>query len=51
MAYCSLFSYPQYATVTGSLNPDSRFPRFGPWSIYGGNGMVLDPNNPGSDAE
>ena len=23
MAYCSLFSYPQSGTVTGSLNPDS----------------------------
>lgn len=48
MAYCSLFSYPQGGTVTGSLNPDSRFPRFGPWSIYDGPGMVLDPENPGS---
>jgi Flp pilus assembly protein TadG len=48
MAYCSLFSFPQGGTVTGSLNPDSRFPRFGPWSIYGGAGMVLDPANPGS---
>ena len=48
MAYSSLFSYPQLGPVTGSLNPDSRFPRFGPWSIYNGPGMVLDPNNPGS---
>jgi len=29
-----------------SLNPDNRFPRFGPWSIYNGPGMVLDYANP-----
>jgi hypothetical protein len=46
MGYCSHFSYPDYTPVTGSLNPDSRFPTFGPWSIWGGPGMVLDPNNP-----
>ena len=48
MAYCSLFSYPQGGIVTGSLNPDPRFPRFGPWSIFDGPGMVLDPENLGS---
>ena len=48
MAYCSQFGYPDWGSVTGSLNPDPNFPRFGPWSIYDGPGMVLDPNNPGS---
>jgi Putative Flp pilus-assembly TadE/G-like len=49
MAYCSQFFYPDssgYSPATGSLNPDPNFPRFGPWSIWGGPGMVLDPNNP-----
>jgi hypothetical protein len=48
MAYCSEFAYPQSNPLSGSLNPDSRFPCFGPWSIWGGAGMVLDPNNPGT---
>ena len=47
MAYCSLYNYPWGgSSVTGSLNPDPNFPTFGPWSIWGGSGMVLDPNNP-----
>jgi len=51
MAYCSQFGYPGtagYAAVSGSLNPDPSFPQFGPWSIFGGAGMVLDPSNPGA---
>ncbi len=49
MAYSSQFAYPQTSSwyaVTGSLNPDPNFPRFGPWSIWAGPGMVLDPSNP-----
>jgi len=48
MGYCSQPGFPDYGIVSGSLNPDSRFPRFGPWSIWGGTGMVLDPDNPGT---
>ncbi|MCE9534077.1 MAG: hypothetical protein K8T89_23610 [Planctomycetes bacterium] len=48
MGYSSQPAYPDAGTITGSLNPDSRFPRFGPWSIWGGAGMVLDPENPGT---
>jgi Flp pilus assembly protein TadG len=46
MGYCSQFNYTN--GTTQSLNPDSRFPTFGPWSVYGGSGMVLDYTNPGS---
>ena len=51
MSYCSQAAWPLTATwsaVNGSLNPDPDFPRFGPWSIWGGVGMVLDPAAPGS---
>lgn len=48
MGFSSHFAYPIDGPVTGSLSPDPRFPRFGPWSIYGGAGMVLDPDNPGA---
>ncbi|HJZ93079.1 MAG TPA: pilus assembly protein TadG-related protein, partial [Gemmataceae bacterium] len=37
MKFSSEFNYPPIsgtANVTGTLNPDDRFPRFGPWSIY-----------------
>lgn len=38
MMFSSETSYPRIGTATGtisgSLNPDSRFPRFGPWSMY-----------------
>jgi Flp pilus assembly protein TadG len=34
MKYSSEFNYPRGGAITGSLNPDPRFPRFGPWSIY-----------------
>ncbi len=46
MGYSSQFNYSNNGTR--SLNPDSSFPRFGPWSIYDGPGMVMDFNNPGS---
>lgn len=46
MGYSSQFNYSNNGTR--SLNPDSRFPRFGPWSIYDGAGMVMDFSNPGS---
>jgi len=46
MGYASFLAYPLGAAVTGSLNPDPLFPQFGPWSVFGGSGMVLDPNNP-----
>ena len=48
MGYATQFKYPAFGTVTGLLNPDPAFPQFGPWSIFAGPGMVLDPNNPGS---
>ncbi len=51
MAFCSQCCYPEtqgYSAATGSLNPDPNFPQFGPWSIWGGAGMVLDPTNPGA---
>jgi hypothetical protein len=48
MGYATMFKYPAFGTVTGLLNPDPAFPQFGPWSIFGGPGMVLDPNNPGT---
>src|SRR5262249_20981570 len=37
MKFSSEFNYPPISgtvNVTGTLNPDDRFPRFGPWSIY-----------------
>jgi len=37
MKYSSEFNYPSASAVvdvTGGLNPDDRFPRFGPWIIY-----------------
>lgn len=37
MKFSSEFNYPPISgstPVTGALNPDSVFPRFGPWSIY-----------------
>jgi hypothetical protein len=48
MGYSSLAFWPPSGNKSGSLNPDSRFPRFGPWSIYGGTGMVLDYSSPGT---
>ena len=47
MGYSSQFNYT-YSSNTKSLSPDSRFPRFGPWSVYDGAGMVLDFDNPGA---
>lgn len=46
MGYSSNFNYSNNGTR--SLSPDSRFPRFGPWSIYDGVNMVMDLNNPGA---
>jgi hypothetical protein len=37
MKYSSEFNYPPVSAtidVAASLNPDDRFPRFGPWKIY-----------------
>src|SRR5262245_19499318 len=37
MKFSSEFNYPPLSgalNVTGTLNPDDRFPRFGPWKIY-----------------
>jgi Putative Flp pilus-assembly TadE/G-like len=37
MKFSSEFNYPPISgtlDVSGSLNPDDRFPRFGPWKIY-----------------
>src|SRR5262245_28577399 len=37
MKFSSEFNYPPSSgtvDVTGTLNPDDRFPRFGPWTIY-----------------
>ena len=38
MKFSSEFNYPPTVSptidITGVLNPDSRFPRFGPWTIY-----------------
>src|SRR5258708_7299020 len=37
MKFCSKFNSPPISgsvQVTGSLNPDPTFPRFGPWSLY-----------------
>jgi Putative Flp pilus-assembly TadE/G-like len=37
MKFSSEFNYPSASSivdVTGGLNPDDRFPRFGPWIIY-----------------
>jgi len=37
MKYSSEFNYPSASAVvdvTGGLNPDDRFPRFGPWIVY-----------------
>ena len=36
MKFSSEFNYPSVSALvdtTGSLNPDDRFPRFGPWKI------------------
>jgi hypothetical protein len=46
MGYSSHHNYNY--TQTQSLNPDPNFPQFGPWSVFGGPGMVMDINNPGS---
>lgn len=48
MGYSSFVNWPASGNKSGSLNPDPRFPRFGPWSIYDGSGMVMDPANPGA---
>jgi Putative Flp pilus-assembly TadE/G-like len=46
MKFSSEFNYPPIAgngsRVSGGLNPDPVFPRFGPWSIY----PVATPGNP-----
>ncbi len=38
MKFSSEFNYPPTVSgsidITGSLNPDSTFPRFGPWAVY-----------------
>src|SRR5262249_6992748 len=34
MQYSSETTSPTTGNVTGSLNPDQVFPRFGPWSMY-----------------
>src|SRR5262249_49339373 len=37
MRFSSEFNYPPVSSIVdaaGSLNPDDRFPRFGPWKIY-----------------
>lgn len=37
MKFSCEFNYPSISgttPITGSLNPDSRFPQFGPWSLY-----------------
>jgi len=37
MKFSSEFNYPPISgteNITGPLNPDDRFPRFGPWKIY-----------------
>jgi hypothetical protein len=37
MRFSSQFNYPSATAgtnVTGGLNPDDRFPRFGPWKLY-----------------
>ena len=37
MRFSSEFNYPAASAntnVTGSLNPDPRYPRFGPWKLY-----------------
>jgi hypothetical protein len=46
MGYSSQFSYTNSSTQ--SLSPDDRFPRFGPWSVYNGAGMVMDFSIPGT---
>lgn len=33
MQYASEFAYPSSGDITGSLNPDPVFPRFGHWSV------------------
>ncbi|MCE9530005.1 MAG: hypothetical protein K8T89_02520 [Planctomycetes bacterium] len=45
MGYSSRANNPSNST---SMNPDSRFPRFGPWSIYGASSMVKDIDSPGT---
>ena len=47
MSYASQPSYNDGFSLVNLL-PDSRFPQFGPWSIFAGNGMVLNYQNPGS---
>ena len=46
MGYSSQLNYAY--TQTQSLNPDSNFPQFGPWSVFAGSGMVLNYNSPGT---
>ena len=46
MGYSTQINYN--AGSVQSLNPDASFPQFGPYSVFAGAGMVLDPSNPGT---